>query len=97
MGFQEWKHFHDAQSLLNGEDHIREQLQAGTYAGHTQIEDEYQLDQMVKQAKREVEVGRLFHFDNYSNNYDLEQYSVEPEDYGTGASDEEPRPWWKLW
>ncbi len=91
MGSKEWKRFYDAQSLLNAEESVREQLRAGTYEGRAPIEDEYELDQMVKQAKREEEAGRLFHFDNISNNYDTASYHVEPEDYSTDSDDDEPR------
>ncbi|MGH2478476.1 MAG: hypothetical protein ACRDHW_02310 [Ktedonobacteraceae bacterium] len=92
MSAKEWLHFHNAQTLLNGEEFIREQLRAGTYAGHEPIVDEWELDQRVEQARREVEAGRLFHFDNAHNNYDLEHYSVEPEDYGFSWSDDDDPP-----
>lgn len=100
MGVPEWMRYHNAQTLLNAEPYVREQLRAGTYEGREPIEDEYQLDQMVRGARREVEAARLFHFDNMSNSYDLDNYSVEPEDYfGECCESEEPehKPWWKIW
>ena len=93
MGYTEWRRWHDAQTLLNAEDYIREQIRAGTYAGHEPIEDEEQLNQMVRGAKREVEAAHLFYFDNMNNSYDLNSYSVrsEEEEYADADEDEDTR------
>lgn len=91
MSKKEWMRFHDAQSLLNGEQKIREQIRNGTYSGQIPIEDEWQLDQMVKQARNEEIAGRMFHFDNYFNCYDLESYHVEPENC-RHSDEEEQQP-----
>src|SRR5258708_33999575 len=91
MGAKEWRRWYDAQSLLNAEDAGREHLRNGTYTGREPIEDEYQLDQMVRHAKREVEASHLFHFDNYHNNYDLNNYSVRSveEEYADEEEEDE--------
>ena len=80
MSSKEWKRFYHAQSLINGEDAIREMVREGTYAGIEPIADEWELDRKLKQVRREVEAGRMFHFDNALNSYDTNEYHVESEE-----------------
>lgn len=80
MGSKEWLRYHNAWQLVNAEEVLREQVRNGTYAGREPIADEWQLDQMLKQARNEIEAGKLFHFDNALNHYDLAHYAVESEE-----------------
>lgn len=50
---------HHAQSLLNGQDEIREAVRNGTYRGHAPIADEEELDQMIEEAQSDVEDAGL--------------------------------------
>src|SRR5579885_446284 len=76
MGFNEWMRFQNAHHLIHVEPFIREALRNGTYHGSEPIEDEWQLDKMVAQARREVEVGEMFHFNVPTNNYHMDSYRV---------------------